>query len=203
MKYEEGNDNELLSLVSESNEEAKSELIKKYTGIVYSIARKYINNARNLGIEEKDLVQEGFIGLSKAIDTYNINKNVLFYTYAPVCIESHIMSALKTANKKRNQSLNSSVSLEGLTENEIVNINEIIKDETSDPSIKLIDKESIEEILFIAKNVLTEFELKVFKLKTEGYDNPEISKILNKDKRSIENTMFRVKQKLKVELNKK
>lgn len=203
MKYEEENDNELLFLVSESNEEAKAGLIKKYTGIVYSIAKKYSTNALVLGIEEKDLVQEGFIGLSKAIDTYDVNKNVLFYTYAPICIETHMMSALKSANKKRNQTLNTSVSLESLTENEIVNINEIMKDEMSDPSLKISDNESIEEILSIAKNTLTEFELKVFNLKIEGYDNPEISKILNKDKRSIENTMFRLKQKLRIELNKK
>lgn len=203
MNYEEGNDNELLSLISESSEEAKSELIKKYTGIVYSIAKKYVSNAVSLGIEEKDLVQEGFIGLSKAIDTYNVNKNALFYTYAPICIESQMMTALKSANKKRNQSLNSSLSLEGLTECEIVNVNEIMKDEMSDPSIKLIDKENLEEILETARNVLTDFELKVFNLKIEGYDNTEISKRLNKNNRSIENTMFRIKQKLKSELNKK
>ncbi len=201
MKYEGANDNELLFLVSESSEEAKLELIKKYTGIVYAIAKKYIFIASSFGIEEKDLVQEGFIGLSKAIDTYNVNKNVLFYTYAPVCIESHIKSALKVGNKKRNQSLNNSVSLEGLTESEITNINEIVKDEKSDPSVELIDKESSEEILNIAKNILTKFELKVFALKIEGYENKEICKILNKDKRSIENTMFRLKQKLKKELN--
>lgn len=203
MKYEEGNDNELLFLISESNEEAKSELIKKYTGIVYSIARKYVNNAISLGIEEKDLVQEGFIGLSKAIDTYNTEKNVLFYTYAPICIETHIMTALKSANKKRNQSLNSSLSLEGLTESEIINVNEIMKDEMSDPSIKLIDKENFEEILELAKKILTDFEFEVFNLKIEGYDNTEISNKMNKNNRSIENTMFRIKQKLKNELNKK
>ena len=203
MNYEEGNDNELLSLISESSEEAKSELIRKYTGIVYFIAKKYVNNAVSLGIEEKDLVQEGFIGLSKAIDTYNVNKNALFYTYAPICIESQIMTALKSANKKRNQSLNSSLSLEGLTECEIINVNEIMKDEMSDPSIKLIDKENLEEILEITKNILTDFEMKVFSLRIEGYDNSEISKKLDKNNRSIENTMFRIKQKLKNELNKK
>ena len=196
MNYDEINDNELLFLVSESNEEARSELVKKYTGIVHKIAYKYTSLAETFGIEEKDLIQEGFIGLSKAIDTYDVGKNVLFYTYVTLCIETSIKSALRTASKKKHQSLNNSISLDKLYEEEM-NINEILKDENSDPSIQLLDKESIDEILNDSKKILTSFEYDVFKLKIEGYSNEEISIKVNKDKKAIENTMFRIKSKLK------
>lgn len=202
MKYNEINDNELLFLVSESNEEARSELVKKYTGIVHKIAFKYLNLAETFGIEEKDLVQEGLIGLSKAIETYDSTKNVLFYTYVTLCIETSIKSALRTASKKKHQSLNNSISLDKLYEEEI-NINEIIKDETSDPSIQLLDKESIDEILLDSKKILTEFEYEVFRLKAEGYSNEEIAKKVNKEKKSIENTLFRIKNKLKDKIKNK
>ena len=201
MDYDKINDNELLFLVSESNEEARSELVKKYTGIVHKIAHKYTSLAETFGIEEKDLVQEGFIGLSKAIDTYDVGKNVLFYTYVALCIESSIKSALRTASKKKHQSLNNSISLDKLYEEEI-NINEILKDETSDPSIQLLDKENIDEILNDSKKILTSFEYDVFKLKVEGYSNEEISIKTNKDKKAIENTMFRIKNKLKEKIKK-
>ncbi len=202
MNYDEINDNELLFLVSESNEEARSELVKKYTGIVHKIAYKYISLAETFGIEEKDLVQEGLIGLSKAIDTYDTDKNVLFYTYVTLCIESSIKSALRNASKKKHQSLNSSISLDKLYEEEM-NINEILKDETSDPSIQLLDKESIDEMLLDSKKVLAPFEYEVFKLKAEGYSNEEIAIKTNKDKKSIENTMFRIKNKLKDKIKNK
>ncbi len=202
MEYDEINDNELLFLVSESNEEARSELVKKYTGIVHKIAFKYTNIAETFGIEEKDLVQEGLIGLSKAIDTYDTNKNVLFYTYVTLCIETSIKSALRKASKKKHQSLNSSISLDKLYEDEI-NVNEILKDETSDPSVQLLDKENIDEILNESKKVLTSFEYEVFKFKTNGYSNEEIALKTNKDKKSIENTIFRIKNKIKDKIKNK
>lgn len=202
MIYEDQNDNELLSLIAESSEEARLELIKKYTGIVYKIASKYKPFALSIGIDEKDIAQEGLIGLTKAIDTYDVNKNVLFYTYVTICIESNIRSAIKTARKKRNQTLNNSISLDELYENEITNLNEIIKDESADPSIKLIDKENLDEILKYSKTLLTFFEYEVFKLKVDGYSNEEVSVKTKKNKKSIENTLFRIKQKLKEKIKK-
>lgn len=202
MNYAEINDNELLSLISENSEEARAEIVKKYTGIVYKIAIKYFKLAKTFGIEEKDLIQEGMIGLAKAIDTYNVNKQVLFYTYVTLCIESSIKSAIKMASRMKYQSLNTSISLDELYEAETQTINEIIKDESLDPSIQLLDKENLEEILELLQELLTPSELEILKLKVEGYSNKEISIKTSKNKKSIENTMFRIKQKLKMYLKK-
>lgn len=197
MKYEEQNDNELLFLISESNEDAKSQLIKKYFGIVYSIVKKYKAISEMLRIDEKDLMQEGFIGLSKAIDTYDSTKNVLFYTYVAICIESQIKNALRSGGRKRNISLSTSISLDELSESDVTNINEILKDSSYDPSQQLLDKENFEEIMEKAQSVLAPFEFKVFEYKTKGYSNDEIAQLLNKTRKSIENTFFRIRSKLK------
>ncbi len=196
MDYDDINDNELLFLVSESNEEARSMLVKKYTGIVYKIAHKYTSLAETLGIEEKDLVQEGLIGLARAIDTYDANKEVLFYTYVTVCIEASIKSSLRNANRKKNKSLNSSISLDKLYEEE-ANIDEILKDEQYNPSLKIQEEESMDEILKNSKKLLAPFEYEVLKLKIYGYSNQEVAEITKKNKKAIENTLFRIKNKLK------
>ena len=196
MNYDDINDNELLSLVSESNEEAKSLLVKKYTGIVYKISHKYTSLAEALGIDEKDLVQEGLIGLTKAIDTYNTEKEVLFYTYVTTCIEANIKSALRKANRKKNKTLNDSISLDKLYEEE-ANIEEILKDEQYNPSLKIQEEESVEEILDNSKKILAPFEYEVLKLKIYGYTNQEVADITKKNKKAIENTLFRIKNKLK------
>ena len=196
MNYDDINDNELLFLVSESNEEAKSLLVKKYTGIVYKIAHKYTSLAESLGIDEKDLVQEGLIGLTKAIDTYNMEKEALFYTYVTTCIEANIKSALRKANRKKNKTLNDSISLDKLYEEE-ANIEEILKDEQYNPSLKIQEEESVEEILKKSKKLLAPFEYKVLELKIFGYTNQEVADITKKNKKAIENTLFRIKNKLK------
>ena len=199
MNYDDINDNELLFLVSESNEEAKSLLVKKYTGIVYKIAHRYTSLAESLGIDEKDLVQEGLIGLTKAIDTYNTEKEALFYTYVTTCIEANIKSALRKANRKKNRTLNDSISLDKLYEEES-NIEEILKDEQYNPSLKIQEEESMEEILKKSKKLLAPFEYKVLELKIFGYTNQEVADITKKNKKAIENTLFRIKNKLKDKL---
>ena len=196
MDYDDINDNELLFLVSESNEEARSMLVKKYTGIVYKIAHKYTSLAESIGIEEKDLIQEGLIGLTKAIDTYNTEKEVLFYTYVTVCIETSIKTALRSGNRKKNKSLNDSISLEKLYEEDI-NIDEALKDEQYNPSLKIQEEESMDEILNKSKKLLAPFEYEVLKLKIYGYSNQEVADITKKNKKAIENTLFRIKSKLK------
>lgn len=197
MDYKDNNDYELISLAHESSEEAKEELVNKYTGIIYTISKKYLSIATSFGIEEKDLVQEGLIGLTKAIETYNIDKEVLFYTYATHCIESSIKTALKIASRKKNISLNNSVSLDEMYESETSNINEILRDETSDPSLQILSKEELKELIDKVIELLAPFETEVFNLRMKGYSNEEVASILGKDKRSIENTISRIRSKCK------
>ncbi len=198
------NDNELLFMVNEDAESARRILIDKYTPIINIIVHKYISYAFSCGLDEKDLFQEGVIGLIHAIETYQENKNVLFYTYACVCVSSNIKSALRTASRKKNIVLNNSVSLDKvINEEDEINLYDILEDLNSDPMEKIIIKEKSNEIKKYLENELTEFERKVFELKLRNFSNKEISEILNKDKKSIENTFQRIKLKYKnyIEVN--
>ncbi len=185
-------DNELLSMIEES-EDAFLELIKRYTPLVNIIVNKYKEKGVGLGLEITDIYQEGLIGLINAIRTYNTNKDASFKTYANIIIERTIIDLIKENNRIKFKTLNSAISLDKL--NEVGETNLYNKIEISIPSIekRLIDIEETEEL----KQKLTEFELKVFELKMDGKTNKEISIILDKPSRSIENTIQRIKTKIK------
>lgn len=196
MNYIEENDNELLFMVEESNEESFKILIEKYKYIVKSIVKKYLPRTEYSGLDEKDLQQEGLIGLIQAIKSFDKDRDVLFYTYATVCIESRIKSVLRSENRQKNKNLNSSISLDMLFNDEY-NLYDVLVDDSIDPSKQLIDKEEQEELIKNLKKSLTDFEKNVFDLKLSGLSNTEISLILEKEKRSIENSLARIKIKYK------
>lgn len=196
MDYKEVNDNELLFMVSENNEESLKLLIDKYKYIVNNIAKKYLPRTEFSGLDEKDLHQEGLIGLMQAIKTFDKNKDVLFYTYANICVESKIKSLLRSENRQKHKHLNTSVSFDMLFNDEY-NLYDVFIDKSKDPSSQIIDKEEKEEIIGFMKENLTEFEKNVFDLKLSGLSNTEIALVLDKEKRSIENTLARIKIKYK------
>ncbi len=196
INYREENDNELLFMVAEGNEESQKVLIEKYKYIVNNIVRKYLPKIEFSGLDEKDLQQEGLIGLIKAIKTFDKSKDVLFYTYANICVESRIKTILRSENRQKNKNLNTSLSLDMLFNDEY-NLYDVLIDRSKDPGKQLIDKEEKEEIINFLKGKLTEFEKNVFDLKLSGLSNAEIALILEKEKRSIENTLARIKLKYK------
>ena len=92
--YKNINDYEQLYLIRENDEEAKEIIFRKYKPIIISIANKYYDNLKDK-CELQDLIQEGYIGLSRAIDSYSENCNALFYTFACICISRQILSFFK------------------------------------------------------------------------------------------------------------
>ncbi len=161
INYKEENDNELLFMVAESNEESLKVLIDKYKYIVNNIVKKYSPKTEFSGLDEKDLQQEGLIGLMQAIKTFDKSKDVLFYTYANVCVESRIKTILRSENRQKNKNLNTSLSLDMIFNDEY-NLYDVLVDKTTDPSKQLIDKEEKEKIINSLKENLTEFECNVF-----------------------------------------
>lgn len=194
-EYEIANDNELLSLAEESNEEAAVLLINKHSNIINICISKYNKYLETIGLEEKDLYQEGLLGLLEAINRFDKDRNVQFNTYATRCINSRIKSYLKMASRNKHSYLNKSLSLDDVYENELYN--NLSKNKEITPEEKVLLKEQLNEINKKVKEKLTKNELKVFELKNKGYKNEEISLYLSKDKRSIENTIHRINKKLK------
>lgn len=189
------NDNEVLFMISEGSEEATEYIVNKYKEMINIILKKYNSDITWLGLEEKDLYQEGMIGLLSAIESYKENKEVLFKTYASRCIENKINTALNKASAGKNKNLNDSLSLDYI----FLDTNTTLYDVIGIPDLihNLITKENFKEIVSLAQDKLKGFEKEVFNLKIKEYSNEEIAVILKEDRRKIENALFRIRTKLK------
>lgn len=194
--YKKTEDNELLYLTEENNEDAFTELIDRYTPKIYAIMNKYKTKANQVGLDISDLYQEGLIGLINAIKTYNKEKEASFKTYTSMLIERQILDLIKSSDRNKYKSLNSAISLDNFSLEETQSLYNIVEVDKFTPELKLIDKEETEEI----KNILTDFELKVYELKIDGKSNKEIAMILDKTTRSIENTLQRIKIKIRTRI---
>ncbi len=202
MKYIDQNDNELLYLCAENNEDATNILINKYKKVILGILKEYLKQYNIVGIETADLYQEALLGLLNAIHTYDKDKDVTFYTYANVCIRTSLINAIKKTFEKKSRILNNSYSLDKLINNSENNLYEIFKDETNQPDMLLIDKENVDELIEKIKSKLSKSEIEIFELKLKGLKNNEICILLDKDKKYVENTMFRINRKYKEIMNK-
>ena len=193
MKYKDFNDYELLSYIAEGNEDANNIIIKKYEPLINKIATKMLPFCKNNGLEKSDLIQEGMIGLNHAIERYQEKEDVLFYTYAKKCIERKIISVVISSNRNKNKILNESISYDD-DENLLLRF---IKSETPSPEEEIINIELEEDLLQKIKEVLTDLEEQVFSLLISGFKYKEIAEMLDKDGKSIDNTIQRIKVKIK------
>ncbi len=197
MDYKELNDNELIYMCYENNEDAENIMIDKYKNCILTILKSFLKEYNIIGVEVADLYQEGLIGLMHAIKTFDKEKDVTFYTYANTCIRSSIISAMRQTFRMKNRILNNSFSLDKLIEDSNHNYYEIFRDESYDPNRILIKDEENQEIIDAIKSRLSKGELVIFELKLKGLNNTEIAELLNKSKKYVENTMFRVNKKYK------
>lgn len=197
MDYKELNDNELIYLCHENNEEAINLVINKYKNCIITILKEYLKEYNIIGIEISDLYQEGLIGLLHAIETFDKDKEVLFYTYACTCIRTNIISAIRLTFRQKNRILNNSYSLDKLFNESTTNYYEIFKDMSQEPNKLLIDEEELEELVNKLKKKLSKMECDILDLKLKGLKNTEIAVLLDKNKKFVENTMFRITKKYK------
>ena len=189
------NDYEILFLVNEKNENAEEILIKKYKNLINKYIEEYKTIALQNGLEECDLYQEGLLGLTNAIKTFDQSKEASFFTYANICIKTKIQTAIRNSSSKKNIALNQSVSLDNLINSETANYYDIICDSKNDISERLLKQEEQQQLFNKVEECLTPFEKQVLKLKTNSYSNDEIATKLQKDKRSIENAINRIRNK--------
>lgn len=193
MEYKDFNDYELLDYIAEGNEEANNIIIKKYEPLINKIAIKMLPFCKNNGLEKSDLIQEGMIGLNHAIERYQEKEDVLFYTYAKKCIERKIISVVIASNRNKNKILNESISYDD-DENLLL---KFIKSQTPSPEEEILNLELEEDLLMKIKSVLTDLEEQVFSLLISGFKNKEIAEILDKDYKSVDNAIQRIKTKIK------
>lgn len=151
------------------------------------------------GADNDDLVQEGMIGLIKAIRDHQPQKEASFKTFAELCITRQILSAVKASNRKKHLPLNSYVSLYkeiGDTDGtEHYLVDELDATETPDPLDDMIRKEEIDDASDTLNEKLSDFEVLVLSGYLEGLDYKQIARNLGKTPKSIDNALQRIKQK--------
>lgn len=200
MNYDDINDYEVLSMVAD-NEDATELLFKKYKPLIVGLAKKIYGMAQNTGFDLNDLVQEAMIGFSTAINTFDENKDTTFFTYAKTCIERRLYSLIKSASRFKHQLLNESYSVEDLA-TDSRSLENLLEDSASNPETKLIDDENTRELIKNIQKTLTNLESAVFELKISGFTYKEIAEILDKDSKSIDNAISRIKTKVQKYLDK-
>ena len=184
-------DEQLALLAQTGDKKAVEILMHKYKSFVSLKCKKYYM----IGATNDDIVQEGMIGLYRAIMGFKYDKNDSFKAFASICIKRRIISALKTANKQKNIPLNTSVSLEKPVEGNNVTLGEMIEQKGLDPEEIFIHREKQKSVFGRLDGTLSCFEKKVLAeyVKNKSYD--EIAKRLGISKKSVDNALQRIKHK--------
>lgn len=186
---------DLIIKAQNGDNEAIDELIKEYFPLVSVNAKKFFI----IGAEQEDLVQEGLIGLLKAIKFYKIEKSS-FKTFANLCIKTQIFSAIKMANNKKNMALNEAILNSSSEEKEKMEIN-LISDKNNLEDV-FINKERLIKFKEFTKSNFSSFEREIFEYLIRGYSYQEIAKILSIESKSVDNAIQRIKKKAETWINK-
>lgn len=192
MTYKDYNDYELVSLAQELNEDATNIIYEKYKPIIYKKSRKYLPLLK--GIELCDLVQECYIILDYAIKHFNQDNNNTFYTFFIVCLDRYLLNEYKKNNNSKNKILNESISLDSTDEDDNSLIDLISDNKT--PELELTSNEEFINLYNKILNKLTDLEECVFILKINNFSYKEIADVLDKDIKSIDNAIQRIKTKI-------
>lgn len=179
-------------------------------GIMDFIMEKYKNMVRNkakvmfiLGADNEDLIQEGMIGLFKAIRDYDTGRDASFHTFADLCVSRQMYTAVRASGREKHIPLNTYVSLyagtvDGEDDGSPVSLMDALQtDSGKSPEELLVDKESLEALENAIEESLSTLEKAVLDLYITGMRNAQIARVLGKDEKSTDNALQRVRTKLK------
>ena len=188
-------DDKLAALAQSGNLDAEEALLKKYKDAVRIKANMYYM----AGADEDDVIQEGMIGLMKAIRQYSPEREASFGTFAGICITRQIISAIRSADRDKHKALNTSVSLSRPLEtgNEEVTLADTLSSGSGEsPEEMLIFKDIVYYILHNGDNIFSEFEMNVLSEFIKGNDYEKIADKLGKNVKSVDNAMQRTRKKI-------
>jgi len=188
-------DEQIVLLVHDGDSEALDYLIHKYRNFVRAKAKSYFL----IGADKEDIIQEGMIGLYKAIRDYKEDKLSSFKAFAELCITRQIITAIKTATRQKHIPLNSYVSLDKPIfdeESDRTLMDVISGAKLLNPEELIISREEINRIEDKMSEILSDLEQKVLSRYLDGQSYQEISEELNRSVKSIDNGLQRVKRKL-------
>ena len=197
--YEGISDEVLIEKIREGDSDAVDYLMDKYKNFV----RRKAANLFLIGADKEDLIQEGMIGLYKAIRDYEKEKDTTFYTFADLCISRQMYSAIKASNRKKNIPLNTYISLHGPAFGEEKGqeyaegyVNYVSGEKNQNPEELVIDKENIAVLEYTIESRLSSLEKEVIQYYMNGLSYVEIAEILGRSPKSVDNALQRIKTKL-------
>ena len=198
MEFEKMSENDIINLAQKRENAAMEYLLEKYKPLVRQTTRKLFL----IDGDKDDLIQEGMIGLFKAVRDYQVGKDAAFRTFADLCISRQLYSAIKKSNRLKNQPLNSYVSIysdEFSDADELAGDRTVISsgsDNIANPEAIMIDRENAIDMQNKMFDKLSKMEREVLKRYLEGMTYQEIAADMEKSPKSIDNALQRIKGKI-------
>ena len=190
-KYDRMTDEQLLCDYKNGNQEIMDYLMVKYKSMVRKKARAmYL-----LGGENEDLIQEGMIGLFKAVQDYDVDQEASFFSFARLCVTRQLYSAIEASNRKKHSPLNSYISLYEREDGEGSLIDMMESEHETNPEELLVSQEHAKSLEDRLEKDLSELERRVLYLHLMGTDYKTIAKLLDRSQKTIDNALQRIKGK--------
>jgi RNA polymerase sporulation-specific sigma factor len=196
-KYENIPDEQLIRRLREGESAIMDYIISKYKYLVIRAAKAiYL-----IGGENDDLIQEGMIGLFKAVRDFDTNQETSFYSFAELCISRQMYTAIKLSQRQKHMPLNSYVSLYDIKKTDYDDkqaplIEQLETESNSNPEELFLDKERMQMLVEQLNERLSDMERRVLHLHLQGEDYRSIATLLEKSPKSIDNALQRIKQKI-------
>lgn len=196
--YNECTDEELIGLLRDGGQDIMDYILEKYKGMVKAKARSmYL-----LGGDSEDLIQEGMIGLFKAVRDYDCGRDAGFSTFAELCVSRQMYTAVQASTRKKHMPLNTYISLyqsgtEGEQSENVQLLNSLAPENQMSPEDRVIDRENVEALELAIETELSAFEKQVLDLYMTGMSYSQIARVLGRDEKSTDNALSRVRSKLR------
>lgn len=199
MRYDGLTDEEILTCIETGEKAAIDYLMDKYKDVV----RKKAKALYLIGGDKEDLIQEGMIGLYKAMRDFQKDKGISFFSFADLCISRQMYTAIKHSNTKKNQPLNNYISIDisdDIESNEkkdfTILSDTLLQDQSLGPEETFIDQETVTYIRNQLNSVLSPMEQEVLSLYLKNKNYTDIAEILKKEPKAVDNALQRIKKKL-------
>ena len=199
-KYTLATDEELILWYREGEQAAVDYIINKYKNLV----KKKAGSMFLIGGDHDDLIQEGMLGMFKAVRDYDMGRDVSFYTFADLCVSRQMYTAVQASNRKKHLPLNTYISIYGQTWEEekqegdnCALVNTLPSGQEKNPEDMFLEQERLEVIEAAIEKELSVFEQQVFQLQLTGMNYVEIAKVLGRDEKSTDNALQRIKAKIR------
>ena len=189
--YEKMTDEQLIRELRDGDKAIIDYIMEKYKNLV----RKEANTMYLLGGENDDLIQEGMIGLFKAVQDYEIDQKSSFYSFAYLCIRRQIYSAIEASRRKKHSPLNSYISLYEKNEEKEALIETVEAGVENNPEALFVSREYAEILENRLQESLSDLENRVLYLHLRGTDYKTIARLLDKSPKTVDNALQRIKSK--------